>query len=337
MDRSLSREFSNKNEFAKWVVDDAFTNKVVLLHCDASSYREELLKFAGRWPTSHLKKLDDKYKNNMACQHPTDDLLERISTLRTQLASITNALFSVNAQTKSGKRYSAVLTLQAFVDELQENERLWANLDSSTKFVLALPLRKKPEMRQLLHVVGKDVKTIWGDAVQRVLMIMQRELKDAEMVEGSSALQKSYALARDHVISQEFRALLKKWSCQKSARRHTLTPVNRNGRVYCQIEESLSKRSNGFKSTRDRPALGRHATETTHELYSTVYPFNFDSTGPTKTEELGARFNCLGVRDNLSPSPTQSETCHGTFSSGVFGANKLELRRYFDYSPSDKC
>lgn len=232
MTRSSSLEFGDKSEFAKWVVDKA-SAYLVLFRSDGSSYREELLKFAGRWPTAQLRKLDETHKAsvNTAYQHSKDDLNERISALRTQFASITDSLFSVNPQAKPGKRYAAVQTLRAFVDELQRDEKLWTKFDSPTKFALALPLRKKQEMRQLLHLLGQDVKAVWGDAVERVFMLMQVDFEDSNIEDNSPAQQESYVLARECVISKEFRALLKQWSCRKSARRLSLAPENRNGRI----------------------------------------------------------------------------------------------------------
>ncbi|KAG3085783.1 hypothetical protein PI124_g18373 [Phytophthora idaei] len=61
MNRSSSLEFLDKNEFAKWVVLKA-SSSLVLCRGDVKLYREELLKFAGRWPTAHLKKLDELVK-----------------------------------------------------------------------------------------------------------------------------------------------------------------------------------------------------------------------------------------------------------------------------------
>ncbi|CAH0516646.1 unnamed protein product [Peronospora belbahrii] len=268
MDRSYSLVFSNMNDFAKWVVAKALTNKVVLHLANPTLYRDELLKFAGVWPTARLKTLDEAYKSNTAFQHVKDDMNERICTLRTQLASIINPLFSVNAQAKPGKRHTAVQTLRAFVGELQQNKNLWSNIDSPTKFTLALPLRKKPEMRQLVQLLGQDFKTVWSDAVERVFILMQGESEGATTVGGPSALQESYALARDRIVSENFQALLKQWSSQKSVRHFTLIPIYRNGSVCCQVEETLSTRSTAFESTRDRGkrATGAKTNSAAHEF-----------------------------------------------------------------------
>ncbi|ETM99613.1 hypothetical protein PPTG_18693 [Phytophthora nicotianae INRA-310] len=251
MNRSSSLEFPDKNEFAKWVVVKA-TSNVVTCHGDVKLYREELLKFAGRWPTDHLKKLDESREDSTKTmyEHRKDELSEKISTLRTQFASITGALFSVNAQAKPGKRYAAVQTLRGFVEELEQDDELWTRMDAPTKFTLSLPLRNKHEMQQLLRLLGQDVKTVWCDTIERVFAMM------LEAPEESKSNDRSHALDRDQVIAKEFRELLKQWSCRKAARQVTITPESRNGRVYCHVEET-SMNVKVFKSTRDRPALER--------------------------------------------------------------------------------
>uniref|UniRef100_A0AAV1V1R6 Uncharacterized protein n=1 Tax=Peronospora matthiolae TaxID=2874970 RepID=A0AAV1V1R6_9STRA len=270
MNRSSSLEFSDKNDFAKWVVEKAVTH-LVRVHGDASSFREELLKFSGRWPTAHLKKLEETHRESMNKMHQRskDELTERVAALRTQLAFIIDPLFAVNAQTKSGKRHAAVQTLKAFVEEVEENKPLWTKVDLHTKFTLALPLRKKPEMRQLLHLLGPDVKSVWRDAAMRVFALMQAELEGAEMEDGSSTFEESYALARDCLIAKKYRALLTQWSCQNSAHRVTIiNPVTRNGRVYCEVEEATSKKFTRFNYTRDRPAIEAVAMKTTPKACS---------------------------------------------------------------------
>ncbi|CAI5729123.1 unnamed protein product [Hyaloperonospora brassicae] len=264
MNSSPSLEFSDKNEFAKWVVEKVVTH-LVRFRGDATAFREELLKFGGRWPTALLRKLEETHRESMdkAHQRSKDELTERVSTLRTQLALIADSLFSVNAQAKSGKRYTAVQTLRAFVDELQQNNSLWTKIDLHTKFTLALPLRKKPEMRQLLHLLGQDMKSVWRDAAARVFALMQAELGDTEVEGGSPTFEESYARARDRIISKEFRVLLTHWSCRKSAHRLTIiSPVTRNGRVHCQVEETTSKKFTRSDYTRDRPAFDARSTRT---------------------------------------------------------------------------
>ncbi|KAG2773707.1 hypothetical protein PC129_g16152 [Phytophthora cactorum] len=260
MNRSSSLEFPDKNEFAKWVVLKA-SSSLVLCRGDVKLYREELLKFAGRWPTAHLKKLDETRQDSIktAYEHRKNELSEKISTLRTQFASITDALFSVNAQAKPGKRYVAVQTLRAFIEELQQDGELWTRIDSPTKFALSLPLRKKHEMQQLLRLLGQDVKTVWGEAIERVFTMMQEVLEDSKS-DDKSPLQESHVLARDQVIAKEFRALLKQWSCRKAVRQLTITPEARNGRVYCQVDET-SVKTKGYDSTRDRPAFASSSAD----------------------------------------------------------------------------
>ncbi|KAF1782250.1 hypothetical protein GQ600_10980 [Phytophthora cactorum] len=196
MNRSSSLEFPDKNEFAKWVVLKA-SSSLVLCRGDAKLYREELLKFAGRWPTAHLKKLDETRQDSIktAYEHLKNELSEKISTLRTQFASITDALFSVNAQAKPGKRYVAVQTLRAFVEELQQDGELWTRIDSPTNLPLSLPLRKKHEMQQLLRLLGQDVKTVWGEAIERVFTMMQEVLKTQKVTTNHHSKNRTYSPA----------------------------------------------------------------------------------------------------------------------------------------------
>ncbi|KAL3669072.1 hypothetical protein V7S43_005456 [Phytophthora oleae] len=257
MNRFSSLEFDSKNAFARWLVEKATTN-LVFCHGDITSYREVLLRFAGRWPTAELRNLAETHQDSMktALQYAKDNLHARITRLRTQFASITDVLFSVSAHGKPGKRYAAVQTLRVFVDELQQDEELWMAIDSPTKFTLSLPLRKKHEMQQLLHLLGQEVKTVWTESVERVFTLMQESLESSKSGKNASVLRESLALARDELILKEFRAMLKHWSCTNSTHRLTITPVSRNGLVYCEIEEkTLRAQTTRFVSTRDRPAL----------------------------------------------------------------------------------
>ncbi|KAK1937928.1 EIN3-binding F-box protein 1 [Phytophthora citrophthora] len=257
MNRFSSLEFDDKNAFAKWLVEKATTN-LVFCHGDITSYREELLKFAGKWPTAELKKLNETHQDSMKSQlqYLKDNLHTKITTLRTQFASITDALFAVGAQGKPGKRYTAVQTLRAFVDELKQDKELWMAIDSPTKFALSLPLRKKHEMQQLLQLLRPEVKTVWTESLERVFTLMQEGLESSKSSDNSSVLRESLALARDELILKEFRAMLKRWRCTNSTHRLTITPASRNGMIYCQIEEkTLRAQDTRFTSTRDSPAL----------------------------------------------------------------------------------
>ncbi|KAL4147141.1 hypothetical protein PRNP1_010897 [Phytophthora ramorum] len=258
-------EFDDKQEFAEWVADKARTNRVhlVLCHSDGKEYREELLKCAGRWPTSQLNKIDETHADSIssALEHNREGLTDRISTLRTQLASITDALFSVNAQGKPGRRFSAVQILRAYVNELQEDEELWSKIESPTRFALSFPLRRKREMQQLLHLLGQDVKTVWGDAVERVFSLMQTAHQDATSGKfGLAAIQDSHEKSRDRAISKAFRALLQHWSTRKSPRQVTITPSQRGGQVVCQVEDTSTHHAESpLHFSRERPALGGSA------------------------------------------------------------------------------
>ncbi|KAG7377758.1 hypothetical protein PHYPSEUDO_011051 [Phytophthora pseudosyringae] len=334
MNRFSSLEFDDKNEFAKWVVEKASTD-LVFCHGDVNLYREELLKFAGRWPTAQLKKLDETHADSveLAFQRSQSDLREKIAALRTQFASIADALFSVNAQAKPGKRCAAVQTLRAFVHELQQDGDLWTRIDSPTSFALALPLRKKREMQQLLHLLGPDVKTVWGDAVERVFTLMQAALEDSKRGTNPSALQESYALVRDQVVAKEFRALLKQWSCRKSARRVAITPANRNGRVYCHVDESSSTRSTGFCSTRDTPALGSSSSDTPHEASSTLHRA-FSPVICRHCGAVGLHWTLKCPMRKTSDAVELSREASGPF--GAFGTNRCELRRWFGCAGNDE-
>ncbi|GMF16299.1 unnamed protein product [Phytophthora fragariaefolia] len=261
MNSSLSLEFDDKQEFAEFVADKARANCVhlVLCHGDGKAYREELLKCAGRWPSSQLDKIDKNHADQVSdvVQHKRDDMNERIAGLRVQLASITDALFSVNAQSKSRRRYSAVQTLRAYVVELQQDEELWGRLESPTRFALSFPLRKKHEMQQLLHILGQDVRTVWRDAVERVFQVMLTAQQNSKLRDGEvAAAQYSRDKARDRVLAKAFRALLEHWSCRRSPRQVTLTPMQERGRIYCQLEEVSSKQwENSVRFSRDTPAI----------------------------------------------------------------------------------
>jgi hypothetical protein len=246
MNRSSSLAFDGKQDFAEWVADKARSSclHLVLCHGDGKDYREELLKCAGRWPATQLAKIDETHELDVssALQHSKDDLSERIASLRTQLASISEALFAVNAQGKPGKRFAAVQTLRAFVGELQEDEELWAKMDSPTKFALSLPLRKKREMQQLLHLLGQDVRTVWGDAVERVFLVMRTVGHDSKPGDSAQAAAEiSRDKSRDRVITKAFRALLDHWSCRRSPRQVTITPAQQGGQVVCHVEETSSR------------------------------------------------------------------------------------------------
>ncbi|KAF4034891.1 hypothetical protein GN244_ATG13105 [Phytophthora infestans] len=320
MNRSYSLEFPDKNEFAKWVVAKA-TSTLVTCHGDIKVYREELLKFAGRWPTTYLKKLDETREGSIktAYEHRKNELNDRVSSLRTQFASLTDPLFSVSSQAKPGKRYVAVQTLRSFVEELQQNDELWSRIDSPTKFALSLPLRKKYDMQQLVRLLGRDVKAVWCDAIERVFSKMQEGLEDSKSDDGL------HALVRDQVIAKEFRALLKQWVCHKAARRVVITPESRNGRVYCQMEETPIKVKE-LKSTRGRLGLDQSSDEGTNDL-SSIRPEGYPIVASRNSGEVG------------QPTATNSVTIHArNFESGkpedrglfaVFGSNKCELRRWF--------
>ncbi|KAG3085786.1 hypothetical protein PI125_g19123 [Phytophthora idaei] len=122
-------------------------------------------------------------------------------------------------------------------------------------------------MQQLLRLLGQDVKTVWGEAIERVFTMMQEVLEDSKS-DDKSPLQESHVLARDQVIAKEFRALLKQWSCRKAVRQLTITPEARNGRVYCQVDET-SVKTKGYDSTRDRPAFASSSADAgTYESFS---------------------------------------------------------------------
>ncbi|RLN86964.1 hypothetical protein BBJ28_00012975 [Nothophytophthora sp. Chile5] len=125
-------------------------------------YREELLKSAVKWPSSQLLGVDEAHQQNLsgALQHSEQNLNARISHQRLQLGTITDALFAVNAQSKPGRRQTAVLTLKTYLDGLQEDERLWEKIESLTKFALSLPVRKKRGMKQLLSLLGPDARVV---------------------------------------------------------------------------------------------------------------------------------------------------------------------------------
>ncbi|CEG47689.1 uncharacterized protein PHALS_04836 [Plasmopara halstedii] len=233
MKRSYCLEFSDKNEFAKWVVLMA-SSCLVLCRGDVKRYREELLKFAGQWPAASLKRLDVSRQDIdlMSCEHRKKDLKDKISSLRAQLASITDALFSVSTQGKSGRRYRAVQTLREFVCELEQDAELWNKFDHATKFALFLPLRSKHEMQELLRLLGQYVKTVWCDTVERVFLVMQKYLEESNG---------TYALRRDQLIAREFRALLNYWSCRKAVRHLKITCESRAERVFCEVEEKSER------------------------------------------------------------------------------------------------
>ncbi|TDH72737.1 hypothetical protein CCR75_003682 [Bremia lactucae] len=248
MNRSLFLEFCDKNDFAKWVVLKADSSPI-LFNTDMKTYQEELLKFAGRWPTAALKDVD-KRSIQMAHDHCESDLRDKIATYRTLFASITDALFSVNTTCKPGKRYIAVQTLRSFFNELKQDSKLWVKIDVPTKFTVALPLRNKREMQQLLHLLGQDFKAVWCDSIERVFSMMK------ECLESSKCDDKARALVRDQVIAKEFQALLKHWSCRRAACHLTMRPESKNGKIYCEVEQ-ISVKSNAklIRSTRDRPGL----------------------------------------------------------------------------------
>ncbi|KAG6590976.1 Chaperone protein DnaJ 2 [Phytophthora cinnamomi] len=261
----ISLEFEDKQEFAEFVADKARSNCVhlVLCHGDGKEYRDELLKCAGRWPSGQLEKIDKNHAADVSdvVQHTQDDVNERIATLRTQLASITDALFSVNAQSKPGRRFSAVQTLRAYVEDLQQDDELWSKLESPTKFALSFPLRKKREMQQLLHLLGQDVRKVWGDAVERVFQVMQAVHQGSKLRGcGMAAANDSRDKARDRALSKAFRSLLQHWSCRRSPRQVTLTPTQEGGRICCRVEEvSSTQWENSLRSSRDSPVLGGSA------------------------------------------------------------------------------
>ncbi|OWZ11852.1 hypothetical protein PHMEG_00015070 [Phytophthora megakarya] len=309
--------FADKNEFAKWVVVKAGSH-LIQCHGDIKPYQEELLKFAGRWPTEHLKKLKETHEDDVkrAFERVKDNTNERISTLRTQFASITDALFSVNAQANPSKRFAAVQTLRGFIHELQEDDELWASIDSPTKFALSLPLRKKHEMRQLLQLLGQNVKSVWSDALQRVFMLMKESVETSTVHCRSSTLEESYALARSEVISKEFRALLRKWGSRRALRHLTITPEIKNGKVHCQVE--VSTKTTIFESTRDGPALpsGRFGSA----LYGDAHRDAFIVCRHCRVLGKHSTWEC--------PYSAKVES-EDEESDGVFGANKCELRRWF--------
>ncbi|GMF10175.1 unnamed protein product [Phytophthora lilii] len=263
MNRSLSLEFDDKQEFAEWVANKARTSCVhlVLCHGDGKEYREELLKCAGRWPSSQLDKLDKAHAldRSNALQYSKDDLNERISNLRVQFTSLTDALFSVNAQSKPGRRFSAVQTLRAYVEELQQDEALWIKVESPTKFALSFPLRKKSEMQQLMRLLGQDVRTVWADAVERVFQVIRQDSSSQEC--GMAAVQKSHDKARDRAISKAFRGLLEHWRCRRSSRQVTITPTQQGGRICCSVDDVPSKHwENSLRFSHERPVFGGSAS-----------------------------------------------------------------------------
>ncbi|EGZ07760.1 hypothetical protein PHYSODRAFT_340807 [Phytophthora sojae] len=271
MSSSISLDFDDKQEFAEFVAAKARANCVhlVLCHGDGKEYREYLLKCVGRWPSGQLGKIDKSHAVDVsdALQHTQDDVNERIGSLRLQLASIADALFSVNAQSKPGRRFAAVQTLRAYVEELQQDEQLWNKLESPTRFALSFPLRKKREMQQLLHLLGQDVRTVWGDAVERVFQVMQVVHQDAKLRDyGLVAANDSRDKARDRALSKAFRSLLEHWSCRRSPRQLTLTPSQDGGRIRCRVEETASMQwQNSQRWPRERPALGGGYAASTRE------------------------------------------------------------------------
>ncbi|KAE9325883.1 hypothetical protein PF008_g16783 [Phytophthora fragariae] len=298
MSSTTSLEFEDKLEFAEFVADKARANCVhlALCHGDGKVYREELLKCAGRWPSGQLDKIDKNHAADVstAVQHTRDDVTERIASLRTQLASITDALFSVNAQSKPGRRFAAVQTLRAYVEELQQDEELWSQLESPTRFALSFPLRKKREMQQLLHLLGPDVRTVWGDAVERVFAVMQVVHQDSKLRDcGMAAVNDSRDKARDRALSKAFRALLQHWSCRRSPRQVTLTPTQEGGRICCQVEEVPSMQwENSIRLTRDRPALGGYSTSAAYQDDpSPSFRDRWFTSPPSSPEEFRPRRN----------------------------------------------
>ncbi|KAF1782256.1 hypothetical protein GQ600_8893 [Phytophthora cactorum] len=187
MNRSSSLEFPDKNEFAKWVVLKASSSLL---------YREELLKFAGRWPTAHLKKLDETRQDSIktAYEHLKNELSEKISTLRTQFASITDALFSVNAQAKPGKRYVAVQTLRAFLKSFSKMAN--CGPESTRQPNLPCPFRcEKARDAAAPSFIGARRQNGLGEAIERVFTMMQEVLKTQKVTTNHHSKNRTYSPA----------------------------------------------------------------------------------------------------------------------------------------------
>ncbi|RLN91523.1 hypothetical protein BBJ28_00013204 [Nothophytophthora sp. Chile5] len=229
----LSFKFDDKAEFAEWVALQARSSSVnlALCHGDGKEYREELLKSAGRWPSGQLQKIDETHQQSVsgALQHSEQDLKARISSQRSQLGAIAYALFAIDAQSKPGRRQTAVFTLKTYLDGLREDEKLWKKIESPTKFALSLPLRKKREMKQLLNLLGPDARVVWSDAVERVFRIMHTELLASRHADSAIVpLQDCREKARDRLLAKTFRALRLQWLCRKSSRQtHAATRMTK--------------------------------------------------------------------------------------------------------------